>query len=114
MKAMEINDVERFPFPTPPDAKGLEEAMNTLSGMGALNVQDGSITNLGSMLAKFPVGSSRRHMLCPFRVDNDFRSRRPHVNVLLVSRTLATPLVLTIGIFLSQVVQLISFVSYSK
>ena len=63
MKAMEINDVERFPFPTPPDAKGLEEAMNTLSGMGALNVQDGSITNLGSMLAKFPVAARYAKML---------------------------------------------------
>jgi len=63
MKSMEIHDVERFPFPTAPNEHGLHEAMSTLSGMGALNVNDGSITKLGFLLAKFPVAARYAKML---------------------------------------------------
>ena len=82
MKAMQIEDVRRFPFPTPPSPEGVDAALATLVGIGALDqqghqhtVQQGHqqghqqhrihhrITTLGTAISKFPVAARYAKML---------------------------------------------------
>lgn len=65
MKAMGIDKVSNFPFPSPPDREQLEMAEKRLKVLGAL---DGSkevakITKLGSSIASFPVSPRFGKML---------------------------------------------------
>lgn len=64
MKAMGIDKVSNFPFPSPPDRIQLETAEKRLKLLGALNDQDvGKITKLGSSIASFPVSPRFGKML---------------------------------------------------
>jgi ATP-dependent RNA helicase DHX37/DHR1 len=40
LKSMGIDDVARFPFPSPPDARGLHAALRSLTALGALQPLD--------------------------------------------------------------------------
>lgn len=58
MKAMNIDAVVNFPFPTPPDRVSLKKAEKTLINLGALEDKGGdmtAITNLGKAMAIFPL-----------------------------------------------------------
>ena len=63
MKAMYIERVQKFPFPTAPSQSDMTKAMSTLLCLGALkSVGDGivspaeeQITDLGKKMALFPV-----------------------------------------------------------
>ncbi|KOS15711.1 p-loop containing nucleoside triphosphate hydrolase protein [Malassezia pachydermatis] len=65
MKAMNIDQVAHFPFPTPPDREALARAERMLLHLGALEnvdvrtqgtrAQHASITSLGRVMALFPV-----------------------------------------------------------
>lgn len=58
MKAMNIDAVVNFPFPTPPDRISLKKAEKTLINLGALEDKGGNmtfITNLGKAMAIFPL-----------------------------------------------------------
>jgi len=68
MKAMRIERIERFPFPTPPDQRALRHAIEALQLLGALErnavaikgdgtsrKDDARITELGKILSAFPV-----------------------------------------------------------
>jgi ATP-dependent RNA helicase DHX37/DHR1 len=70
MKSMNIDAVVNFPFPTPPDRKGLRSAEELLTHLGALEpvtatrmvggaekkgTLGGKITELGKAMASFPV-----------------------------------------------------------
>lgn len=74
MKCMNIDKVVNFPFPTAPDLLQLRVAANRLEVLGAL--KDGSVTDLGRAIAKFPVlprygkmlALSHQHDLLPYTV----------------------------------------------
>ena len=53
LKAMEIENVANFPFPTPPDAAALEKAEGLLRHLGAIG--DRGITDVGRGIMNFPV-----------------------------------------------------------
>ncbi|RVD88138.1 uncharacterized protein DFL_002334 [Arthrobotrys flagrans] len=54
MKAMGLNTVVNFPFPTPPDRDEVRKAEKLLGYLGALDLK-GRITNLGVTMNYFPV-----------------------------------------------------------
>ncbi|KAK6521551.1 putative ATP-dependent RNA helicase DHR1 [Arthrobotrys conoides] len=54
MKAMGLNTVVNFPFPTPPDREEVRKAEKLLGYLGALDLK-GKITNLGVTMNYFPV-----------------------------------------------------------
>jgi ATP-dependent RNA helicase DHX37/DHR1 len=63
MKAMHVNEIERFPFPTQPDRSQIKAAIKLLADLGCIDTSDetveagdGRITRLGSAVAKLPLG----------------------------------------------------------
>lgn len=63
MKAMHVNEVEKFPFPTQPDKSQIKAAIKLLADLGCIDMLDGAveggdgqITRLGSAVAKLPLG----------------------------------------------------------
>lgn len=63
MKAMDISDVTRFPFPTPPGRDQVAAAVRLLANLGCVDVSraeelggDGKVTPLGSAVANLPLG----------------------------------------------------------
>lgn len=63
LKAMEIDHVVNFPFPTPPDRSQLATAEKLLSNLGALDAKTGRITDTGRELIKHPVSPRFGKML---------------------------------------------------
>ena len=55
MKAMNIDNVIHFPFPTPPDPVKLGQGERLLSLLGALSITTGTITEVGRGMALFPL-----------------------------------------------------------
>ena len=71
MKAINIDKVVNFPFPTPPESNVLEIAEKLLIDLGALapkktkkGVVTSVITSLGRTMTKFPVSPRYAKMLC--------------------------------------------------
>ncbi len=62
MKAMGINQVVGFPFPTPPDRHQLKDAETLLKHLSALN-SDLKITQVGLQMSKFPIDPRYSKML---------------------------------------------------
>jgi ATP-dependent RNA helicase DHX37/DHR1 len=64
MKAMKISNVNDFPFPTPPDRSQIDAALQLLGNIGCVDLSsteqegqgDGSITRLGTAVARLPLG----------------------------------------------------------
>ena len=54
MAALELGDVERFPFLDPPDRRTVRDGVQLLQELGAFD-QHGEITDLGRRLARLPV-----------------------------------------------------------
>ncbi|KAG6334080.1 hypothetical protein ID866_5012 [Astraeus odoratus] len=79
MKAMNIDAVVKFPFPTPPDLRALKKAETTLTHLGALSASvvtpdiarhnevvatvGGKITALGRSMSLFPLAPRHARML---------------------------------------------------
>ncbi|KAI0078278.1 P-loop containing nucleoside triphosphate hydrolase protein [Panus rudis PR-1116 ss-1] len=69
MKAMHIDAVVNFPFPTPPDRVGLRKAERVLTWLGALKDgsgsggADGEITDIGRAMSLFPLSPRYSRML---------------------------------------------------
>ncbi|XP_028393261.1 probable ATP-dependent RNA helicase DHX37 [Dendronephthya gigantea] len=71
MKAINIDKVANFPFPTPPESNVLQTAEKLLINLGALTpkktrkgVLTSVITSLGRTMTKFPVSPRYAKMLC--------------------------------------------------
>ena len=71
MKAINIDKVVNFPFPTPPESNVLETAEKLLIDLGALapkktkkGIVTSIITSLGRTMTKFPVSPRYAKMLC--------------------------------------------------
>ena len=54
MAALELGDVEKFPFLDPPDRRSVRDGVQLLQELGAFD-QHGEITDLGRRLARLPV-----------------------------------------------------------
>ncbi|GAB7366014.1 hypothetical protein MBLNU230_g7338t1 [Neophaeotheca triangularis] len=55
LKAMEIDNVVNFPFPTPPDRSQLAQAEQLLRNLGAIAEATGKVTDVGKQLSKYPL-----------------------------------------------------------
>ena len=62
LKSMELHNVINFPFPTPPDRRGLAKAEKLLTCLGALS-NDGRISPLGRRLSIYPLSPRYAKML---------------------------------------------------
>lgn len=85
LKAMEIDHVVNFPFPTPPDRSQLATAEKLLSNLGAIDAKSGRITDTGRELIKHPVSPRFGKMLLLALRNN------------LVAPTIATVAALAVG-----------------
>ena len=70
MKAMQISNVARFPFPTPPDRSQISAAVNLLANIGCVDLSnvekdggDGQVTRLGLAVSRLPLGVRYGKML---------------------------------------------------
>ena len=70
MKAMNVTNVSKFPFPTAPDKSQIDAALKCLANLGCLDIskmdetgEDGAITRLGISVAKLPLGVRYGKML---------------------------------------------------
>ncbi|KAJ2828943.1 putative ATP-dependent RNA helicase DHR1, partial [Coemansia sp. 'formosensis'] len=63
MKAMNLDNVTNFPFPTPPSRSALTKAERLLTWLGALDGSKGRITDLGRLMSVFPVAPRFAKML---------------------------------------------------
>eukprot|EP00898_Chlorokybus_atmophyticus_P000310 jgi/Chlat1/127/Chrsp1S03220 len=63
MKAMGIEKVVNFPFPTPPERSALAAAESTLQALGALSAAASMLTPLGKSMAAFPVSPRHARLL---------------------------------------------------
>ncbi len=68
LKALSVDRVARFPFPTPPDAAALAAAQRCLEALGALDREGGGeggggLTPIGRAMARFPVGPRHARMI---------------------------------------------------
>ncbi|GAQ88491.1 DEAH-box RNA helicase [Klebsormidium nitens] len=63
MKAMGIEKVVNFPFPTPPDRSALSTAERTLVSLAALYPTSTTITTLGKAMSSYPISPRHARML---------------------------------------------------
>ncbi|OLY81285.1 putative ATP-dependent RNA helicase DHX37 [Smittium mucronatum] len=63
MKFNYINNIESFPFVTPPHKDSILKATHLLEHLGAIEVNNGSITDLGRTMMLFPVSPRYAKML---------------------------------------------------
>ncbi|KAF5093754.1 hypothetical protein D0Z03_002294 [Geotrichum reessii] len=62
MKAMGIDKIVNFPFPTPPDRTALQKGLNLLKYLGALDEKE-NLSNLGRSMSLFPLSPRFAKML---------------------------------------------------
>eukprot|EP00198_Chlamydomonas_reinhardtii_P003275 XP_001692611.1 predicted protein [Chlamydomonas reinhardtii] len=63
MKAMGVDRVHNFPFPTPPEPAALLAAHGCLEALGALVPGSGRLTDIGRAMAAFPISPRHARML---------------------------------------------------
>lgn len=54
MAALQLGDIENFPFLDPPDKRSIRDGVQLLQELGAFSA-DGTITELGRRLARLPL-----------------------------------------------------------
>ena len=62
MKALDLGDIERFPFMEKPDARQVRSGLKTLQELGALNAK-GGLSQTGAALARLPIDPRLARML---------------------------------------------------
>jgi len=88
MKSMGINELESFPFPSPPDLLAVNAAESRLTQLGALIISKdkiSSITPLGRKLSSFPVRARLGKMLAIAACDSQISIDRLGLVVALVA-----------------------------
>lgn len=63
MKALGVNKVANFPFPTSPDMSMLNEAESTLVALSALDYDEKKVTEMGKCMVVFPVSPRQSRMI---------------------------------------------------
>ncbi|MCO5552201.1 hypothetical protein L7F22_005713 [Adiantum nelumboides] len=97
MKAMNIDQVAHFPFPTPPDRAALQKAERMLIRLGALEMQglmsgkgsQSRITQLGRAMSLFPLGPRLSKLL----VQGNQHGCLPFIVALVAALTVGDPFV---------------------
>ena len=69
LKALAVDRVAHFPFPTPPEPQALAAAQRCLEALAALRAGEGGggLTDLGRLMARFPVSPRHARMLLQVR-----------------------------------------------
>jgi ATP-dependent RNA helicase DHX37/DHR1 len=89
MKALHIDAVAGFPFPTPPDRVALRRAERALVRLGALDAPAGGISALGRAMALFPLAPRHARML----VGGQQKGCLPYVVALVAALSVGDPFV---------------------
>jgi ATP-dependent RNA helicase DHX37/DHR1 len=63
LKALGVDKVANFPFPTPPEPALLSAAEQCLIALGALDPVSGRLTSIGVAMAKYPISPRHSRML---------------------------------------------------
>ena len=63
LKALGVDKVENFPFPTAPEAAALAAAERCLVSLGALDPGSGRLTQIGIAMAQYPISPRHSRML---------------------------------------------------
>ncbi len=69
MKALGLEDIERFPFIDPPDGRQIRAGIRLLEELKALD-EEGRLTEVGRLLLKFPIDPRLGRMLVAARQEN--------------------------------------------
>jgi len=89
MKSMNIDNVVNFPFPTPPNRESIRVAESLLVNLGALDKEKKHITDLGRMMAAFPVAPRYAKML----IIGQQKGCLPYVVTLVAALTVGDPFI---------------------
>jgi ATP-dependent helicase HrpA len=84
MAALELGDVEKFPFLDPPDGRSIRDGVQLLQELGAFD-QQGEITDVGRRLARLPVDPRLARMIVAAEGESCVRE------VLVVTAALTIP-----------------------
>lgn len=84
MAALQLGDMESFPFLDPPDRRSIRDGMQLLHELGAFD-SDGAITPLGRRLAQLPIDPRLARMIVAADSENCVRE------VLVLTAALAIP-----------------------
>ncbi|WP_343576814.1 ATP-dependent RNA helicase HrpA [Mycobacterium sp.] len=84
MAALELGDVEQFPFLDPPDRRSIRDGVQLLQELGAFD-QQGKITDIGRRLARLPVDPRLARMIVASESEASARE------VLVVAAALTIP-----------------------
>jgi ATP-dependent RNA helicase DDX35 len=63
LKVLHVNDVVHFEYMSPPPAKSMARALETLITLGAIDARDGQLTKAGVIMAEFPATAPVARML---------------------------------------------------
>ncbi|GAB4819939.1 hypothetical protein N2152v2_006985 [Parachlorella kessleri] len=74
MKALGVDKVTNFPFPSPPEPEALQAAERCLVALSALDPALGQLTELGKAMAAFPVSPRHARMLLEAAMHDTARS----------------------------------------
>ncbi|OPE45975.1 ATP-dependent RNA helicase HrpA, partial [Mycobacterium intermedium] len=86
MAALQLGDIENFPFLDPPDRRSVRDGIQLLQELGAFD-QQGAITDLGRRLARLPVDPRLGRMILQSQVEGCVRE----VLVLAAALTIPDP-----------------------
>ncbi len=84
MAALQLGDIENFPFLDPPDRRSIRDGVQLLQELGAFD-QQGAITDLGRRLARLPVDPRLGRMILQAEIEACVRE------VLVVAAALSIP-----------------------
>ncbi|MCT7661413.1 ATP-dependent RNA helicase HrpA [Mycobacterium deserti] len=84
MAALQLGDIESFPFLDPPDARSIRDGVQLLQELGAFD-RDGAITDVGRRLARLPVDPRLGRMILQADVEGCVRE------VLVLAAALSIP-----------------------
>lgn len=86
MAALQLGDIEKFPFLDPPDRRSVRDGVQLLQELGAFD-QHGAITDLGRRLARLPVDPRLGRMILQAQTEGCVRE----MLVLAAALTIADP-----------------------
>ncbi len=63
MAALQLGDIESFPFLDPPEQRSIRDGVQLLQELGAFDASGGAITEIGRRLAQLPVDPRLARMI---------------------------------------------------
>jgi len=97
MKAMGVDNVSNFPFPSPPERAQLQQAQQALTRLGALALSEcaagGSLTELGAAMALLPIAPRAARFLLAAAASPRPEHVLPYAAAVAASLSLESPFV---------------------